>query len=96
MGCEAGWSKICTPYDIFIMTPSLEKGCQSRLKFSPWGMTGPAGHQPSILMSWGGAEFNVSWALKISAHYVLRYNLVGAMADGIWPLSVMVGGKYKY
>ena len=96
MGCEAGWSKISTPYDIFIMTPSLEKGCQSRLKFSPWGMTGPAGHQPSILMSWGGAEFNVSWALKISAHYVLRYNLVGAMADGIWPLSVMVGGKYKY
>ena len=40
-------------------------------------MTGPAGHQPSILMSWGGEEFNVSWALKISAHYALRYNLVG-------------------
>ena len=36
-----------------------------------------------------------SWGLKASAHYVLRY-LASVIVDGIWLVSVMVDGKYKY
>ena len=37
----------------------------------------------------------VSWGLKASVHYVLRY-LASVIVDGIRLVSVMVDGKYKY
>ena len=38
---------------------------------------------------------SISWGLKASAHYLLRY-LASVITDGIWLVSVMVDGKYKY
>ena len=38
---------------------------------------------------------SIPWGLKASAHYVLRY-LASVIVDGIWLVSVMVDGKYKY
>ena len=37
----------------------------------------------------------ISWGLKASAHYVLRY-LARVIVDGIWVVSVMIDGKCKY
>ena len=37
----------------------------------------------------------ISWDLKASAHYVLRY-LASVIVDGIRLVSVMVDRKYKY
>ena len=37
----------------------------------------------------------ISWGLKASAYYVLRY-LASVIVDGVWLVSVMVDGKYKY
>ena len=37
----------------------------------------------------------ISLGLKASAHNVLRY-LGSVIVDGIWLVSVMVDGKYKY
>ena len=45
MGCKAGQCKTSSPYDIFIMTPSL-KEWQTKAKeaTSPQVKTGPNGH----------------------------------------------------
>ena len=54
MGCGAGRCKTSTPLGIFIVTPSIE-GWPTKAKEAPSpqrGKTDPAGHQPSILMSW--------------------------------------------
>ena len=37
---------------------------------------------------------SISWDLKASAHYI-RY-LASVIVDGIWLVSAMVDGKYKY
>ena len=37
----------------------------------------------------------ISLGLNASAHYVLRY-LASVIIDGIWLVSIMVDGKYKY
>ena len=54
MGCKAGQYKTSTPEGIFIVTPSLE-GWPTKAKEAPSPhevRLTPAGHQPSILMSW--------------------------------------------
>ena len=35
----------------------------------------------------------IEYDLKPLAHYVLWYNLVSVMVDGIWLVAVMVDGK---
>ena len=37
----------------------------------------------------------ISWGLKASTHYVLRY-LASVIVDGIWLVPVMADGKCKY
>ena len=41
MGCKVGQCKTSSPWGIFVVTPWWEG------IFSPWGKTGPAGHQTS-------------------------------------------------
>ena len=41
MGCKVGQCKTSFPWGIFVVTPWWER------IFSPWGKTGPAGHQTS-------------------------------------------------
>ena len=54
MGCEPGGCKTSTSKDIFIMTPSLEEWPTKAREApsSPYGKSNPAGHQPSISLSW--------------------------------------------